>query len=73
MSRKPLVPLTLNELRFLLERDPKLRRDLKRLRLKLTASGRLVGVRKDPCVPANYQPESDPLILTRGALKGRKR
>ncbi len=73
MARKPLVPLSLKELRFLLERDPKLRQDLKRLRLKLTASGRLVGPKRDPCVPADHEPESDPLILKRGALKRRRK
>ena len=72
MARKKLVPITNNELRYILKKDPKFRSALKRLRLKLTASGRLVGSKRDGCAPADFKPGRDPLILERGASKRRK-
>jgi hypothetical protein len=71
MPRKQLAPLTANELRHLLKKDPRFRRDLERLRLKLTTSGRLVGTKKDACVRADFRPEDDPLIVKRGASQKR--
>lgn len=72
MARKRLAPLTVDELRYLLKKDARLRKDLKRLRLKLTTSGRLVSTKKDFCVSLDFKPQDDPLILKRGALKRRK-
>ena len=63
MARKKLVPLTVNELRHLLKREPKFRQNLKRLRLNLTTSGRLMTGKKDSCVPPGLKPEDDSLIL----------
>ena len=56
MARKRLAPLTVHELRYLLKRNPKLRKDLKRLRLKLSTSGRLVGLKRESCVPPGFKP-----------------
>jgi hypothetical protein len=72
MPTKRLAPLTVHELRYLLKRDPKFRKDLERLRLKLTTSGRIVSPKKTPCVPPAFKVEDDPLILKRGALKSGK-
>jgi hypothetical protein len=72
MARKRLAPLTVHELRYLLKRDPKFRKSLERLKLKLTTSGRIVGLKRIPCVPPAFKPQDDPLILKRGALKKRK-
>ena len=72
MRQKPLVPLTVNELHHLLKKHRRFRKDLERLRLKLTVSGRLVGTKKSSCVPPDFHAEADPLILPRRASKRRK-
>ena len=65
MPRKRLAPLTVKELRYLLKKDEGLRKDLKRLRLKLTPSGRLAAPKREGCAPIDFRPEHDPLILNR--------
>jgi hypothetical protein len=72
MARKRFAPLTTTELRYLLKKDPKLRKALRRLRLKLTTSGRLVGLKREYCVPPDFKPGKDPLIFKRGVSKRRK-
>ena len=73
MKRKRrLAPLTTRELRITLKKSPKLRAELKRLRLKLTTRARLVGIKKDRCDLGDFVPRQDPLILKPGTLKSGK-
>jgi hypothetical protein len=72
MTKKRLAPLTVNELHYLLKKHPELRDKLDKLHLKLTASARLVAIKKSRCEPLNFKPTLDPIILKRGALKSGK-